>query len=74
MELIPIHGHDGLYKDITSGAVICINKDEALSARERKQRRAQKELQQQQLNDRVDQLSDEISEIKSLLTQLLEKI
>ena len=57
-----------------SGAIININKDELSSARSRKIQQKRKEREDKQLKADVETLQNEISDIKQLLTQIVEKI
>jgi len=63
MGYIKVKGHDGLVRDETSGAIVNHN-DSAIQAR-RKQRQLNSAL------DDINMLKDEVSEIKSLLRELI---
>jgi tRNA uridine 5-carbamoylmethylation protein Kti12 len=63
MGYIKVKGHDGLVRDETSGAIVNHN-DSAIQAR-RKQRQLNSAL------DDINILKDEVSEIKSLLRELI---
>lgn len=63
---IPVEGHSNLVRDRVSGAIISINNDER---EKRKILRAAKQREKA----RLDQMENDISEIKSLLTKLIEK-
>jgi len=63
MTYIKVKGHDGLVRDETTGAILNRN-DSAIEAR-RKQRQLNSAL------DDINMLKDEISEIKSLLRELV---
>jgi hypothetical protein len=71
--MIKVEGHAGLYKDPSKNTFINKNKVEIQAARERKQSRLQKNEEEQELRQKVDQLQDDISELKSMFQQLLEK-
>jgi hypothetical protein len=66
MSYIKVEGHSGLVRDKETGAILNINKTEVEQARERKKLRKQKE---QELQD----LKNDVSEMKQLLAQLVEK-
>ena len=68
-----VEGHTDLVRDMNSGAVISINSTEANSARQRKHRQQLEEQEQRELKSDVDQLKNDISVIKDLLTKLAEK-
>ena len=63
MGYIKVKGHDGLVRDETTGAILNHN-DSAIEAR-RKMKRLNSAL------DDINMLKDEISEIKSLLRELV---
>ena len=63
---IPVEGHKDLVRDKITGAIICINSDER---EKRKILRAAKQREKA----RLDKLENDMSEIKSLLTKLIEK-
>ena len=66
MNYVKIEGHNGYVRDKKSGAVLNTNKSEIEAAKKRKQQRATKE---QELNN----LKNEVSDIKIMLTKLIEK-
>lgn len=72
--MIKVDGHSNLVRDPNSGAIININKDELSSARSRKIQQKRKEREDKQLKADVETLQNEISDIKQLLTQIVEKI
>jgi hypothetical protein len=72
--MIKVDGHSNLVRDPKSGAIININKDELSSARSRKIQQKRKEREDKQLKADVETLQNEISDIKQLLTQIVEKI
>ena len=63
MGYIKVRGHDGLVRDETTGAILNYN-DSAIEAR-RKMKRLNSAL------DDINMLKDEVSEIKSLLRELI---
>ena len=71
--MIKVQGQTGLYKDPTSNTFINRNGSEIQEARERKKLRVQKHEEEQELRQKVDKLQDDISELKSMFHQLLEK-
>jgi len=64
--MIPVKGHADLYRDPSSGAIINKNRTNAGIAKE-----AKKKFEKDQ--NRINQLENDVSEIKDLLKQLLEK-
>jgi len=67
MNYIKIEGHNGYVRDKKSGAVLNTNKSEIEAAKKRKQQRATKEQE-------LDNLKNEVSDIKIMLTKLIEKL
>jgi len=63
MGYLKVEGHDGLVRDETTGAILNYN-DSAIEAR-RKLKRLNSAL------DDINMLKDEVSEIKSLLRELI---
>jgi hypothetical protein len=64
--MIPVKGHDNLYRDPSNGAIINRDKTNAGIARE-----ARKRIKED--HNRIDQLENDLSIIKDLLNKLLEK-
>ena len=73
MDRVKVEGRADLVRDMNSGAVISINSTEANNARQRKHRQQLEEQEQRELKSDVDQLKNDISVIKDLLTKLAEK-
>ena len=68
-----VEGRTDIVRDKNSGAIISINSTEANYARERKYRQQLEQQEQRELKSDVDQLKNDISVIKDLLTKLAEK-
>lgn len=73
-ELLRVDGHTGLARDPRSGAVLNINKTEAKRARDIKKMRIEKEKQDTKLREEVNELKSDVQDIKSMLSQLVEKL
>lgn len=68
--MIPVEGREGLYRDPRTDAIVLINRDEIEKRKRLKAiKRKQKLEQEQQILD----LKNEVSELKDMLRQLLEK-
>jgi tetrahydromethanopterin S-methyltransferase subunit B len=67
MTYLKVEGNSNLVRDTSTGAILNINKDEISAARKRKLERKQKEQE-------FDNLKDEVSDIKKMLTQIIEKL
>jgi uncharacterized FlaG/YvyC family protein len=73
-DYVSVDGHADLVRDPKSNAVLNINKSEIQNAREAKKIRQQKLREEQELKETVDTLKEEMNDIKSLLSQLVEKL
>ena len=71
---LKFEGHDGLVRDISTGAVLNINKVEIERAKELKKQKLLEKENQQSINNRIESLENDVSEIKSLLLNLIEKL
>jgi len=65
--LIMVEGSNGLARDVNTGAIVNINKEEIQAAREAKKRRKNKDAE-------FEQLKNEVGEMKELLNKLVEKL
>jgi hypothetical protein len=74
MNYIKVKGHNGLVRDISSGAIINTNIDEYNRYLKQKNSFQKKEQLLQQNTEEINNIKNEISEIKSMLMQLLIKI
>lgn len=68
--MIPVEGKQGLYRDPKTDAIILINSDEVEKRKRIKALKRKNRLEQQQ---EIQSLKDEVSELKDMLKQLLEK-
>lgn len=66
MDYIKVEGHHGFVRDKT-GAILNINKEEIKAAQKRKAERKKKE-------NEIDELKNEVGDIKKMLTQIVEKL
>ena len=62
-----VEGHGDLVRDISTGAILNINKNEISAARRRKLERRQKEKE-------FEDLKNEVGDIKNMLTKIIEKL
>ena len=62
-----VEGQESLVRDLSTGAILNINKDEISAARKRKLERRQKEKE-------FEDLKNEVSDIKIMLTKIIEKL
>lgn len=73
-KLIPVEGHSDLMRDPETGAIININRREIHQIRERKRKKRAKALEQEELKVKVEGLERDISDMKNMLSQLIEKL
>lgn len=66
MSFKKVEGHVGYVKD-ENGVVLNVNDDEIEAARKRKQLMREKDKE-------INELKDEVSDIKKMLTQIVEKL
>ena len=66
MKYTRVEGHWGYVKD-ENGAVLNMNKEEIEAAKKRKAQRLNQEKE-------ISELKDEVSDIKKMLTQIVEKL
>ena len=69
----PVEGYPHLYRDKRNGAIINTDISEFEKARKRISVAKEKILKEKQLEDKVNKLETDVSEIKDLLYKLLEK-
>lgn len=72
--MIRVEGHNGFVRDEKTGAILNINSTEIEAARARKKAWRLEEEKKKQLEADVNDLKSEMSEIKGLLQQLVEKL
>jgi len=66
-DYIKVEGHPNLVRDRKSGVILNINKTELEANRIRKQKQREKD-------NEIEQLKNDVSEIKSMLNKLIEKL
>tara|TARA_R110000868_G_scaffold382366_1_gene648933 strand:- start:8892 stop:9107 length:216 start_codon:yes stop_codon:yes gene_type:complete len=71
MNLIKVDGHAGLARDKNTGAILNINSNEIDRIKEL--RRNQRELKKSQEQE-INQLKSDVSDIKMMLSKLIEKL
>ena len=64
---LKVEGHEGYVRDTNTGVVLNVNKEEIEAARKRKA------LRQQQEQD-INNLKNEVSDIKTMLSTIIEKL
>ena len=74
LKLTAVKDEPDFARDEESGAIININRSEIQLAREQKKLRNKKMQDEKNLKVKVDRLESDIHDIKSLLSQLVEKL
>ena len=74
LNLVQVKDESNWARDENSGAILNINKEEIRIAKERKKLRLKKAREETNLKAKVDKLENDISDIKSLLSQLAERL
>ncbi len=67
---LKVEGHSGLVKNPKTGVILNINETEIKSAKKRK---SSKQEEQQELHNKIDKLSDDLSRLEKMFHKLLEK-
>ena len=73
-QYMKIHDEIGYVKDTISGAILNINKNEVEAARERKKLRKQQEQELEIMKETVQDLKNEMNEVKELLSKIAERV
>jgi len=73
-KFLKVEGHNEYVRDVSSGVVLNINKNEINLARERKKNRKAKEQELEEMKTTVQELKDDMIDIKSLLNKIVERI
>jgi len=68
-----VQGVEDLYRDMDTGVIINLNTEEIRASRERRKMLKQKNQEHENLKATVESLQDDMKDIKSLLSQLVEK-
>lgn len=66
-DYIKVEGHPNLVRDRKSGVILNINRNELNANRIRKEKQREKDKE-------IEQLKNDVSEIKSMLNKLVEKL
>ena len=72
MSHIPVKDHSGLFRDSSTGAIISNNKNDFQKYIENRNRMLNQSEKVEKLEKNLDELKDDINDIKSLLTKFLE--
>lgn len=72
MSLIPVEGHNGLYRDSNTNAIINKNRSEYESYKNRKKKLENEKNKIQNIENELNEMKNNINEIKELLRKLTE--
>jgi hypothetical protein len=72
-EFLKVVGHDGLVRDTSSGAIINTNRTEYEEYMARRKQAEERENAISQHTNEINNLKNELQEIKSLILQVLNK-
>jgi hypothetical protein len=73
MQYLKVLGHDSLVRDVSTGAIINTNNQDYQQYMLAKKAREQKDLQISEHAEDINNIKNEMQEIKSLILQLLNK-
>ena len=71
---IPVEGNSGFYRDSESTAIINKDKKAYLSYMQRKKSVENKNIELDQMKEDINNVKDELGEIKGLLSTLVQKL
>jgi len=74
MKVEPIKDDGEWVRDVDTGVVLNINKEEIKAARERRKLKLQQAKEEKNLKDKVDKLEQDVGDIKNLLSQIAERL
>jgi len=72
-EYYRVEGNSQLKKNPRTGTIVNTNVDEIKSAKKRKMIRLKKQREEQELHNKIDKLSDNLSRLEKMFHELLEK-
>jgi phage terminase large subunit-like protein len=73
MKYLKVAGHAGLVRDITTGAILNTNKSEYEEYIARQREAEEREAEISQHTEDINNIKNELQDIKSLLLQILKK-
>ena len=74
MKVEPIKDDGEWVRDVDTGVVLNINREEIKAARERRKLKLQQAKEEKNLKDKVDKLEQDVGDIKNLLSQIAERL
>jgi wobble nucleotide-excising tRNase len=72
-QYLKVEGHNGLVRDMSTGAIINTNRTEYDEYMARKRQAEQREMEISKHSEDINILKNEMQEIKSMILQLLQK-
>tara|TARA_A100001201_G_scaffold11321_1_gene15109 strand:+ start:195 stop:425 length:231 start_codon:yes stop_codon:yes gene_type:complete len=73
-DYVRVNGEVGFVRDMNTGAILNINRNEVEAARERKKLRKLQEQELEEMKETVHNLKNEMSEVKQLLNKIAERL
>lgn len=73
-EYIKVEGHPGLVRDKTSQAIINTNKEEYENYLYARKKKIEELNRMEKVETKIENLNNELSEIKSLMNKILDKL
>lgn len=71
--LIPVEGHDGLYRDLKTNSIVNTDEDAYLKYVSQRNKKREQDIKLETAERDINLLKDEIAEIKNLLLELVNK-
>jgi len=71
---IKVEGHPGLVRDKSSNAIINSNKEDYQNYLYNKQRKLQELNRMEEVENKIENMNNELHEIKSLMSKILDKL
>ncbi len=73
-EYIKVEGHPGLVRDKASQAIINTNKEEYKNYLYARQKKIEELNRMEEVESKIENINNELSEIKSLMNKILDKL
>jgi len=70
---VRVEGHSKLLKDPHTGVIINSDVNEIENARLRKKKRKEKEIEEQELKNKIDNLTENVNRLELMFRELIEK-
>ena len=74
MDLIPVEGNTGLYRDSSSGAILNCSDSDFNSYLELKQKRIREIQELESVKNKIDEIKSELNDMKDMMKLILSKL